>query len=965
MENDMTITVEARLGWHLRDLATIEAALGIDPEEESFWSVLLLAHRLLGISYVSDALACANAGYVRRWREVLETFMKTSWADGWKRASLAAPLRREEIPDPLKEQAEVLEPQTAPVPLSSLRWSRDVSNQLYLASMHVLTSARAPERLDAMDLLVQLVTYLEVNLGDIVPQGDSTERLNALDIKKADAELRDARKLFKSGYGNSLEINEVFAPLEQWHFPAFISLSLEAFVKEDLARLEALLPATKELKRLEPPAPKREPRDEELLSQLPEGLQQWLREENLLGVKIVHLDASALEDEDFPEHLFTPPHSANEEETSQHRGEASAGLPQLIIPEEIVNLTVNLTSLARQGKLDPLIGRKKELDDIAFALSCRRRRRALILGEPGGGKTALIEGFVQSLADGTAPKSLCHYVVLGLRIERIVGTRFKGGIAENIGMLINWLRKQTHVMLVIDNVHTIVDGSEDASLEQLNGLENLLSLPNVPIILSTDHKSWRRRLAERFDKRVQRIELSSLNLEEATKVLHGLKGRYEAFHNVVYADGVIEEVVKFSKRFILEMGLPESAIDVIDQMAAATRLNYEKSLNAQGQEAAAVLEAQAEQNAASAAPAMRSTSHSAQEGVSVTQVVPEQTAPGSAPLTVDCSLLAATVARFARIPLEQVKVDDHNSVRTLEADIRAVVFGQDQAIESVVNAIKLSRSGLITGERPMGSFLFTGPTGVGKTEVARQLAKCLSVPLLRFDMSEYSESHTVSRLIGSPAGYVGYGEGGLLTEQVNKHPYCVVLLDEIEKAHPALFNLLLQVMDYGRLTDSQGRESDFRNVILIMTSNVGAREGERQSIGFSSGVVLGDNTEALKRAFSPEFRNRLDRIVTFAPLNAESLRRVVDKFLGELTAQLLPRGVSPRYSDALKGYLISHGYVPNMGARPMRRLIDEKIRRELADELLFGELKEGGEVDIDYDAQAERVRFTFRSASHA
>ena len=618
------------------------------------------------------------------------------------------------------------------------------------------------------------------------------------------------------------------------------------------------------------------------------------------------------EDEDVEDDDDDDSQDEDEESSTAGHGKRVKGKP---IPEEVIALTTNLTAEAKSGHLDPLIGREKELEQLFFIMSCRRKNKPLILGEPGIGKTALVEGLAQRIVEGKTPQFLRDYRILSLHTESMA-SRYKGAFAEKLARVVRSLQEASRVILFVDNAHTLIDSPEDSSKEQMNAIENMVSQSGLPIILSSTFDAWRTAFRKNavVNQRLSTVELSPLTQEESVKVLKGLVPQYEAFHKVRYAEGVVEEIVKLSDRFIVDRVLPEKAVDVLDQLAARARLNYEKA-------------------------------HPEEDLSKLT-------------LDVDTSLVPEVIATIARLPADQVKADDKSSVRDLEKIIKEKVYGQDEAVGAIVSAIKVARSGLNQMERPMGSFLFTGPTGVGKTEAARQLAKALNVPLLRFDMSEYAESHTISRFIGSPAGYVGYGDGGLLTERVNKHPYSVVLLDEIEKAHPVLFNLLLQVMDHGKLTDASGREADFRNVVLIMTSNVGAREGERQSIGFGSSSNMGDITQALKQVFTPEFRNRFDAIIRFLPLDTSSLYRVVDKFLGELTARLTERGVSVTYTDRLKAYLVKHGYVPAMGARPMRRLIDDKLRRPLADELLFGSLVNGGAVTVDLN-EADEVTFLY------
>lgn len=559
--------------------------------------------------------------------------------------------------------------------------------------------------------------------------------------------------------------------------------------------------------------------------------------------------------------------------------------------------TRNLSAEAEAGQIDPLIGRDDEVTRICEILCCRRKNKPLILGESGSGKTALVKGLALRIVRGEVPPALRDVRLYALNASSLV-SRFKGAFAEKLSEIAAVLKKVPNAVLFIDNLHMLINGNDGNSQEEYNALGHLVSDDRLRLIATTTFRSWRQTFSkdETLTRRLQAVELKPVTKAEAERIITGLVPKFEAFHGVHYAEDVVPRAVTLADRWITDRAFPDKAIDLIDELAGAAKL--------------------------------------------------QRSPDDDTVIEVSSDKLPELVARIARIPVDQVETREDGELADLDKVVRETVYGQDEAVDAVVSAIRMSRSGLGSAERPVGSFLFTGPTGVGKTELTRQLAKGMGIPLLRFDMSEYAESHTVSRLIGSPPGYVGYGEGGLLTEQVTKHPYSVVLLDEMEKAHPSLFNLLLQVMDHGKLTDASGREADFRNAVIIMTSNVGARDIERTSIGFESGSV-GDEGEALKKAFTPEFRNRLDAIVRFAPLSRDSVSRVVDKFLSELTTQLTVRNVTPTYTTTFKNWLAQHGYDPHMGARPMRRLIADKVRRPLADELLFGRLKQGGAVTFD------------------
>lgn len=578
--------------------------------------------------------------------------------------------------------------------------------------------------------------------------------------------------------------------------------------------------------------------------------------------------------------------------------------------------TRDLGAAAAKGELDPLIGRDMEVMRICEILCCRRKNKPLILGETGAGKTALVEGLALRIHEGRVPSALKGLRIFALNASSM-STRYKGAFAEKLSEIVSVIKKVPGAVLFIDNLHMLINGTDGNSQEEYNALGHLAGDDSLRLITTSTFRAWRQTFSkdDLLTRRLQTVELAPVSRDEALRIVTGVISKFEQYHGVRYAPDVAERAVALADRWITDRPFPDKALDLVDELGGAARMNRE---------------------------------------------------PGDeTPVDVGAQKLPELVARMARIPAEQISESEHGELAALDKIIRSAVFGQDEAIDRIVSAIRVSRSGLGNPERPVGSFLFTGPTGVGKTEVARQVAKALGVQLLRFDMSEYAESHTISRLIGSPPGYVGHGEGGLLTEQVTKHPYSVVLLDEMEKAHPSLFNLMLQVMDHGKLTDASGREADFRNVVLIMTSNVGARDMERSTIGFG-GSRTGDDGAAIKKAFTPEFRNRLDAIVRFAPLSVESIASVVDKFLAELTDQLRARDVDPDYSKAFRAWLAEHGYDPHMGARPMRRLIADKVRRPLAEELLFGRLAKGGRVvfDIRKNAGGEEVVFEIPKADY-
>ena len=560
---------------------------------------------------------------------------------------------------------------------------------------------------------------------------------------------------------------------------------------------------------------------------------------------------------------------------------------------------VNLNQRAAKGQIDPLIGRELELERVMQTLCRRRKNNPLLVGEAGVGKTAIAEGLALMIHEGRVPDLLRKGVVYSLDLGSLIaGTKYRGDFEKRLKAVLTELGQIPGAILFIDEIHTII-GAGAASggvMDASNLLKPLLQSGELRCMGSTTYTEYRgvfekdRALARRF----QKIDVVEPSEAETVKILEGLRERFEAHHQVHYTRGAIESAVQLSARHITDRHLPDKAIDVIDEAAARLRLRPE----------------------------------------------------GKKRKTVQVKDIEETVARIARIPPKSVSSNDRDRLATLDRDLKLVIFGQDEAITLLAASIKMSRSGLGSPDKPIGNFLLAGPTGVGKTEVTRQLALLLGIELIRFDMSEYMERHTVSRLIGAPPGYVGFDQGGLLTDALLKHPHAVVLLDEIEKAHPDVFNLLLQVMDHGTLTDNNGRKVDFRNVILAMTTNAGAQESARRSIGFSEQDHSTDMLEVVKKTFMPEFRNRLDAIVPFAPLGKPSIHRVVDKFLLELEHQLEAKHVHLYADDAARAWLGEHGYDVKMGARPMTRVIQDNIKRPLAEELLFGKLANGGEVHV-------------------
>ncbi|NEX20669.1 ATP-dependent Clp protease ATP-binding subunit ClpA [Thiorhodococcus mannitoliphagus] len=580
-------------------------------------------------------------------------------------------------------------------------------------------------------------------------------------------------------------------------------------------------------------------------------------------------------------------------DAEEMRGEEKEGSSPL------ESFATNLNEMARQGRIDPLIGRAPEVERTIQILCRRRKNNPLFVGEAGVGKTAIAEGLAKKIVDAEVPEVLNDAVIYALDLGGLVaGTKYRGDFEKRLKSVLAQLKRQPHAILFIDEIHTII-GAGSASggvMDASNLLKPVLASGDLRCIGSTTYQEYRgifekdRALARRF----QKIDVEEPSVEETFEILKGLKSRFEEHHQVSYTNPALRAAAELSSRHINDRHLPDKAIDVIDEAGANVQLR---------------------------SPAKRKK-------------------------RIDVSDVEAIVAKMARIPPKRVSASDTESLKSLDRDLKMVVYGQDPAIDALSSAIRMNRSGLGVEEKPIGSFLFTGPTGVGKTEVTRQLARILGMELLRYDMSEYMERHTVSRLIGAPPGYVGFDQGGLLTEEINKHPHAVLLLDEIEKAHPDVFNLLLQVMDHGTLTDNNGRKADFRNVVLVMTTNAGAEETSRRSIGFTEQDHATDGMEALKRYFSPEFRNRLDAIVQFGPLGEETIRSVVDKFIFELEQQLEEKKVHLTVDEDGRNSLAETGYDPKMGARPMARVIQQRIKKPLANELLFGDLVNGGSVRV-------------------
>jgi ATP-dependent Clp protease ATP-binding subunit ClpA len=586
----------------------------------------------------------------------------------------------------------------------------------------------------------------------------------------------------------------------------------------------------------------------------------------------------------------------NNEETVSTEEEMERSEPK---KSALASYTTNLNDLAASGKIDPLVGRQIELERTIQILCRRRKNNPLYVGEAGVGKTAIAEGLAKRIFDGDIPEVISKAVIYSLDLGSLLaGTKYRGDFEKRLKAILTELDQEDGAILFIDEIHTIIGAgaASGGAMDASNLIKPVLASGGLKCIGSTTYQEYRgifekdRALARRF----QKIDVGEPSQDEAVKILQGLKSRYEEHHRVRYTNQALRSAVELTSRYINDRQLPDKAIDVIDEAGARQQIM----------------------------------------------------APSKRRKTINVGEIEDIIAKIARIPAKTVSTSDHNVLKNLERNLKMVIFGQDLAISSLASAIKMSRSGLGNNDKPIGSFLFAGPTGVGKTEVTRQLAKILGVELIRFDMSEYIERHTVSRLIGAPPGYVGYDTGGLLTESISKQPHAVVLLDEMEKAHPDVFNIMLQIMDHGTLTDANGRKADFRNVILVMTTNAGAEKMNRSSVGFTKQNHAADATGEIKRLFSPEFRNRLDATIQFSPLEEKTINHVVDKFIVELETQLDEKKVTLEIDDAARKWFTKNGYDPQMGARPMSRLIQEKIKRPLAEELLFGKLVKGGHVLI-------------------
>ncbi|MDO5686054.1 MAG: ATP-dependent Clp protease ATP-binding subunit ClpA [Neisseria sp.] len=577
--------------------------------------------------------------------------------------------------------------------------------------------------------------------------------------------------------------------------------------------------------------------------------------------------------------------------------------------DPLQQFTVNLNEEARQGRIDPLIGRHDEVQRMMQVLCRRRKNNPLLVGESGVGKTALAEGLAQRIVAQDVPEVLREATIYALDMGALLaGTKYRGDFEARIKSVLKALDEVPQAILFIDEIHTIIGaGSTTGStMDASNLLKPALAKGVLRCIGATTYQEYRT-VFDRdhaLNRRFQKIDIPEPSIAETVEILRGLQPALEQHHGITYQDEALHTAAELSQRYVNERFLPDKAIDVLDEAGAMQRIVPESERSA----------------------------------------------------VVGVAEVEAALAKIARIPEKTVTADDKTMLKTLATQLKQKIFGQDAAIDALSDAVKLSRSGLGLPEKPTGSFLFSGPTGVGKTEVARTLAREMGIGLIRFDMSEYMEQHAVARLIGAPPGYVGFEQGGLLTDAVHKQPHAVLLLDELEKAHPDVFNILLQIMDYGTLTDNNGRRSDFRNIILIMTTNAGAEELSRQSMGFTTQRTGGDENAAINRLFTPEFRNRLDGIISFAPLSEAVIGQIVDKFLDELNVQLAEQNVTAEYSESVRAYLAEHGFDPRMGARPLRRLIQSTIRRALADELLFGKLTDGGKVKVDMDAKGQ-VKF--------
>ena len=627
----------------------------------------------------------------------------------------------------------------------------------------------------------------------------------------------------------------------------------------------------------------------------------YLHQQGVTRLDVVNFIAHGIRKGDAPE-AGKPEESGSEEGAGQ--SQESTGKPEKASPLE--QFTQNLNAAAREGRIDPLIGRDYEVERVIQVLCRRRKNNPLLVGEAGVGKTAIAEGLAWRVTQDNVPEVLADATVYSLDMGALLaGTKYRGDFEQRLKAVLKQLRDKPGAILFIDEIHTLIGAgaASGGTLDASNLLKPALSSGQLKCIGATTFTEYRGIFEKdaALSRRFQKVDVVEPSVSQTVDILKGLKSRFEEHHSVKYGLAALQAAAELSAKFINDRQLPDKAIDVIDEAGAAQR------------------------------------------------IMP----PSKRKKTIGKSDIEDIVAKIARIPPANVSNDDRGKLQSLERDLKAVVFGQDQALEVLAAAVKMARSGLGKVDKPIGGFLFSGPTGVGKTEAAKQLAYIMGVDLVRFDMSEYMERHAVSRLIGAPPGYVGFDQGGLLTEAVSKKPHCVLLLDEIEKAHPDIFNVLLQVMDHGTLTDNNGRKADFRNVIVFMTTNAGAETINKSSIGFTNPRQAGDEMADIKRMFTPEFRNRLDAIVSFKPLDEPVILRVVDKFLLQLEQQLAEKKVEVSFSDQLRKHLAKKGFDPLMGARPMQRLIQDTIRRALADELLFGRLTDGGRLAVDLDDKDE------------
>jgi ATP-dependent Clp protease ATP-binding subunit ClpA len=625
----------------------------------------------------------------------------------------------------------------------------------------------------------------------------------------------------------------------------------------------------------------------------------YLHQQGVTRLDVVNFIAHGIKKSDPPEATKGPEANQGEQEegAATEKNEKASPLEQF---------TQNLNQLAKDGKIDPLIGREYEVERTIQILCRRRKNNPLLVGEAGVGKTAIAEGLAWRITQKDVPEILSEAIVYSLDMGALLaGTKYRGDFEQRLKGVIKSLQGKPNAILFIDEIHTLIGAgaASGGTLDASNLLKPALSSGQLKCIGATTFTEYRGIFEKdaALSRRFQKIDVVEPTIEQTVDILKGLKSRFEEHHNVKYAVAALQAAAELSAKYINDRHLPDKAIDVIDEAGAAQR------------------------------------------------ILP----PSKRKKTISKLEIEDIVAKIARIPPANVSNDDRGKLQTLERDLKSVVFGQDKALEVLASAVKMARSGLGKNDKPIGAFLFSGPTGVGKTEAAKQLAYIMGIDLIRFDMSEYMERHAVSRLIGAPPGYVGFDQGGLLTEAVTKKPHCVLLLDEIEKAHPDIFNVLLQVMDHGTLTDNNGRKADFRNVIVIMTTNAGAETMNKATIGFTNPRQAGDEMADIKRLFTPEFRNRLDAIVGFQALDELIIMRVVDKFLLQLETQLAEKKVDVTFSDALRKHLAKKGFDPLMGARPMQRLIQDTIRKALADELLFGRLTEGGRLSVDIDDNDE------------